>query len=181
MAGEGGRPEGRHILATQSVGVQSLTRAADDKPPTSAVVVQPLARLRLPTPSAFDIASGMGGPADSDDRVESFIVRWRASEGAERAAYVSLLEDLCRLLDVDLPDPPTSDAEAVTYRFEYPVKFRDPDGSTSTARESSSWKRSRAGRRAARRRFCRHSLRSSRPTRPSRRHAGGAAQTAPGT
>lgn len=76
----------------------------------------------------------MGGPADSDDRVESFIARWRASEGAERAAYVSFLEDLCRLLEVDVPEPPTSDAEAVTYRFEYPVKFRDLDGSASTGR-----------------------------------------------
>ena len=72
--------------------------------------------------------------ATSDDRVENFIARWRASEGAERAAYVSFLEDLCRLLDMNLPEPPTSDAEAVTYRFEYPVKFRDLDGSASTGR-----------------------------------------------
>ena len=77
----------------------------------------------------------MGGRAASDDRVESFIARWRASEGAERAAYVSFLEDFCRLIEVDeLPQPPTSDAEAVTYRFEYPVKFRDLDGSASTGR-----------------------------------------------
>jgi SAM-dependent methyltransferase len=64
------------------------------------------------------------GSAQAD--VEAFVTRWRVSEGAERAAYAQFLSELCRLIGVDTPEPPTSDREAVSYRFEYPVRF--PDG-----------------------------------------------------
>lgn len=59
--------------------------------------------------------------------VEAFIARWRVSEGAERAAYAQFVSELCHLVRVDAPQPPTRDREAVSYRFEYPVRF--PDGS----------------------------------------------------
>ncbi|WP_349236385.1 DNA methyltransferase [Bosea sp. Tri-44] len=75
-----------------------------------------------------------GGVEAGDDAVEAFIARWRASEGAERAAYAQFLTELCRLIGVETPLPPTSDAEAVTYRFEYQVKFRDPSGASTTGR-----------------------------------------------
>ncbi|AMJ62517.1 class I SAM-dependent DNA methyltransferase [Bosea sp. PAMC 26642] len=67
-------------------------------------------------------------------RIERFIARWRVSEGAERAAYAPFLNEFCDLLGVEKPQPPMSDAEAVTYRFEYPVKFREADGGGSTGR-----------------------------------------------
>jgi SAM-dependent methyltransferase len=66
--------------------------------------------------------------------VEAFIARWRVSEGAERAAYAQFLNEFCALIGVDQPQPPTSDPEAVSYRFEYPVKFRDIDGAASSGR-----------------------------------------------
>jgi SAM-dependent methyltransferase len=75
-----------------------------------------------------------GGVGEGDDDVEAFIARWRASEGAERAAYAQFLTEFCRLIGVETPLPPTSDAEAVTYRFEYPVKFRDPSAMATTGR-----------------------------------------------
>ncbi|KRE22080.1 restriction endonuclease subunit M [Bosea sp. Root483D1] len=75
-----------------------------------------------------------GGVGEGDDAVEAFIARWRASEGAERAAYALFLSEFCRLIGVEPPHPPTSDAEAVTYRFEYPVAFRDESGAASTGR-----------------------------------------------
>lgn len=77
--------------------------------------------------------SGGGSGAD-EGRVESFIARWRMSEGAERAAYALFLSELCELIGVEPPQPPTSDSDAVTYRFEYPVRFRDAAGGSSTGR-----------------------------------------------
>ncbi|MGO4170682.1 class I SAM-dependent DNA methyltransferase [Bosea sp. TAF32] len=68
------------------------------------------------------------------DEIETFIARWRVSEGAERAAYAQFLSELCRLIGVEPPQPPTSDSDAVTYRFEYPVRFPDGQGGHSTGR-----------------------------------------------
>lgn len=51
--------------------------------------------------------------------VEIFIARWRASEGAERASFPSFISEFCELLRMERPQPPTSDTEAVAYRFEY--------------------------------------------------------------
>jgi len=77
--------------------------------------------------------SGGGSGPDTAD-VEAFIARWRVSEGAERAAYAQFLSELCRLIGVEPPRPPTSDSDAVTYRFEYPVRFPDGQGGHSTGR-----------------------------------------------
>ena len=76
-----------------------------------------------------------GGDADSEARaVEAFIARWRRSEGAERAAYAQFLSEFCLLIGVEPPHPPTSDASAVTYRFEYPVAFQHETGPNATGR-----------------------------------------------
>ncbi|CAH1659772.1 Class I SAM-dependent DNA methyltransferase [Hyphomicrobiales bacterium] len=77
--------------------------------------------------------SGGGSGSDTTD-VEAFITRWRVSEGAERAAYAQFLSELCRLIGVEAPQPPTSDSDAVTYRFEYPVRFPDGQGGHTTGR-----------------------------------------------
>lgn len=76
-----------------------------------------------------------GGGAGTDAAaVDAFIAKWRVSEGAERAAYAQFLTEFCRLIGAETPLPPTSDAEAVTYRFEYPVAFHDVAGTSGTGR-----------------------------------------------
>ncbi len=75
-----------------------------------------------------------GMPALAEDDVEAFIGRWRVSEGAERAAYAQFLTELCRLIGVEAPQPPTSDGAAVSYRFEYPVRFPDGAGGHTAGR-----------------------------------------------
>lgn len=75
-----------------------------------------------------------GGSEPAEDEVEAFIARWRVSEGAERAAYAQFLSELCLLIGVEAPLPPTSDSDAVTYRFEYPVRFPDGQGGHTTGR-----------------------------------------------
>lgn len=75
-----------------------------------------------------------GMPAPAEDDVEAFIGRWRVSEGAERAAYAQFLTELCRLIGVEAPQPPTSDGAAVSYRFEYPVRFPDGAGGHTAGR-----------------------------------------------
>ncbi|MBN9454892.1 MAG: class I SAM-dependent DNA methyltransferase [Bosea sp.] len=75
-----------------------------------------------------------GGSETEAAEVETFIARWRLSEGAERAAYAQFLSEFCRLIGVEPPQPPTSDSDAVTYRFEYPVRFPDGQGGHSTGR-----------------------------------------------
>ena len=77
--------------------------------------------------------SGGGSETDKTD-VEAFIARWRVSEGAERAAYAQFLSEFCLLIGVEPPQPPTSDSDAVSYRFEYPVRFSDGQGGHSTGR-----------------------------------------------
>lgn len=78
----------------------------------------------------------MVGDESSPDatEVEAFIVRWRMSEGAERASFPSFISEFCELLRMERPQPPTSDVEAVAYRFEYPVRLSGPDGSGTTGR-----------------------------------------------
>ncbi len=75
-----------------------------------------------------------GGGSEAEAAVEAFIARWRLSEGAERAAYAQFLSEFCSLIGVEPPQPPTSDSDAVTYRFEYPVRFPDGQGGHSTGR-----------------------------------------------
>ena len=78
----------------------------------------------------------MPGATEAADAqsVARFIARWSASEGAERAAYAQFLNEFCGLIGVEAPEPPTSDREAVSYRFEYPVRFPDGRGGHSTGR-----------------------------------------------
>jgi hypothetical protein len=66
------------------------------------------------------------------DQVETFITRWASSSAAERANFQSFAVELCDVLGVDRPGPATGDPERDRYRFEYPVRFSHPDGSTST-------------------------------------------------
>ncbi|SEL57649.1 Type II restriction/modification system, DNA methylase subunit YeeA [Bosea lupini] len=74
------------------------------------------------------------GCAPGATEVEAFIARWRISEGAERASFPSFIGEFCELLRMERPQPPTSDVEAVAYRFEYPVRLSGPDGSGTTGR-----------------------------------------------
>jgi SAM-dependent methyltransferase len=82
----------------------------------------------------MEAAMSGGGAGTDAAAVDAFIEKWRVSEGAERAAYAQFLTEFCRLIGAETPLPPTSDAEAVTYRFEYPVAFHDPAGVTTTGR-----------------------------------------------
>jgi len=65
---------------------------------------------------------------------EIFITRWQASGAAERANYVSFLNELCDLLDVPKPDPTMKDDERDAYVYERGVTFHNPDGTTSAGR-----------------------------------------------
>ncbi len=66
------------------------------------------------------------------DQIEAFIERWTASSAAERANFQPFATGLCEVLGIDPPEPATGDPARDRYRFEYPVRFANPDGSTST-------------------------------------------------
>lgn len=66
--------------------------------------------------------------------IETFISRWAASEGAERANFQSFANELCDLLGVTRPAPSVSTAGQNVYAFERVVEFREPDGSKSHGR-----------------------------------------------
>jgi hypothetical protein len=53
---------------------------------------------------------------------------------AERANYVSFLNELCDLLGVPKPDPTMKDDERDAYVYERAVTFHNPDGTTSAGR-----------------------------------------------
>ncbi|MEZ5457733.1 MAG: type IIL restriction-modification enzyme MmeI, partial [Lysobacteraceae bacterium] len=61
--------------------------------------------------------------------VESFIQRWNASGGSERANYQLFMQELCDLLEVPKPQPQGQDARDHDYVFERRVTFRHGDGS----------------------------------------------------
>lgn len=67
------------------------------------------------------------------DDIDRFIARWAESGGAERANYALFLTELCDVIGVPRPEPARDDGQS-DYRFEYPVTFRHPDGTTSTGR-----------------------------------------------
>jgi len=78
-------------------------------------------------------AQGNDGRAGaSGDPVETFIARWSASSGAERANYQLFLAELCDLLGVPRPNPSVADEATNTYVFDKAVTFQNPDGKTST-------------------------------------------------
>lgn len=62
--------------------------------------------------------------------VDRFIAEWRASGGSERANSQHFLLDLCRLLDLPLPEK-TNPFETTVYGFERKVLFKHGDGSQS--------------------------------------------------
>lgn len=72
--------------------------------------------------------------ATSDPMLDSFLARWEASGGAERANYQLFLSELCDVLGVVRPDPTRPDDAENAYVFERAVKFANPDGSTSDGR-----------------------------------------------
>ncbi|HVG30475.1 MAG TPA: DNA methyltransferase [Pyrinomonadaceae bacterium] len=68
----------------------------------------------------------------SQTAVENFVARWKDSQAAERANYVSFLNELCDLLGVPRPDPATKDDARDAYVYERAVLFNDGEGATST-------------------------------------------------
>ncbi|HEY8857051.1 MAG TPA: type IIL restriction-modification enzyme MmeI, partial [Rugosibacter sp.] len=63
--------------------------------------------------------------------IEGFIARWSAASGSERANYQLFISELCRLLDVQPPQPAMADAGENAYVFERRVTFCHGDGSES--------------------------------------------------
>jgi hypothetical protein len=63
--------------------------------------------------------------------IENFIARWTKASGSERANYQLFVTELCRLLDVEPPQPAFADAGENAYVFERRVTFRHGDGSES--------------------------------------------------
>lgn len=63
--------------------------------------------------------------------IENFIARWTQASGSERANYQLFVTELCRLLDVQPPQPAMADAGENAYVFERRVTFRHGDGSES--------------------------------------------------
>lgn len=73
----------------------------------------------------------MTDSASSSTVIEDFIRRWQSSGTAERANYVSFLNEMCDLLSVPRPDPTQPDDEHNAYVFERAVTFQNGDGTTS--------------------------------------------------
>ena len=65
------------------------------------------------------------------DPIESFITRWQAAGGSERANYQIFLTELCDLLELPKPDPAHQDTMDNAYVFERRVTFHHGDGSES--------------------------------------------------
>ncbi len=63
--------------------------------------------------------------------IDTFISAWQASGGAERANYQLFLTELCRQLDVPLPEPTKPDDGENAYVFERTVTLQHGDGTTS--------------------------------------------------
>jgi hypothetical protein len=62
----------------------------------------------------------------------AFIARWNGTERAERANYISFLNELCAILNV--PPPPPSSGGQGAYRYERAVTHHAPDGTPTTRR-----------------------------------------------
>src|SRR4051794_2192294 len=67
----------------------------------------------------------------SKEQIAGFIERWGRSAASERANYQLFLIELCDVLNVPRPDPATGEADRDAYVFERPIRFRNPDGTTS--------------------------------------------------
>ena len=68
----------------------------------------------------------------ADAPLAAFIARWDGTEMAERANYVSFLNELCSTIGLPLPAP--ASGSQGPYRFERSVQHRERDGSVSTRR-----------------------------------------------
>ena len=80
--------------------------------------------------SGYDFAITIHAMSSSS-AIENFIARWTQASGSERANYQLFVTELCRLLDVEPPQPAMADAGENAYVFERRVTFRHGDGSES--------------------------------------------------
>jgi hypothetical protein len=69
--------------------------------------------------------------AINSDATESFISRWKGSNGTERANYQLFLTELAELLELPKPDPASSDTRDNAYVFERRVIIKKPDGTNN--------------------------------------------------
>ena len=78
----------------------------------------------------------MSDPSESASltHIDKFIARWKVSGAAERANYVSFLNELCDVLEVAKPNPTVKDEALDDYVYERNVTFQNPDGTTSAGR-----------------------------------------------
>jgi len=63
--------------------------------------------------------------------IDSFIARWSAAGGSERANYQLFVQELCDLLELPRPEPAREDTRDNAYVFEHRVTFRHGDGTES--------------------------------------------------
>lgn len=70
----------------------------------------------------------------SENAIGSFVARWQASGGAERANYQLFLIELCELLDLPRPEQTRPNVAGNAYVFERDVTFQNLDGTTSIGR-----------------------------------------------
>jgi len=68
----------------------------------------------------------------SPDQIDSFISRWSHAGGHERGSAQPFLLELCELLGVEKPPPPSPDTSLNDYAFERAITRQKPDGSTTT-------------------------------------------------
>ena len=68
------------------------------------------------------------------DPVETFIARWQAAGGSERANYRLFITELCELLGLPKPEPARAEAGDNAYVFERRVTSSHGDGSSSSTR-----------------------------------------------
>lgn len=64
--------------------------------------------------------------------IDSFIVRWSAASGSERANYQLFVQELCDLLELPAPEPAREETRDNAYVFEHRVTFRHGDGTESS-------------------------------------------------
>lgn len=68
----------------------------------------------------------------TNPRLQPFIQRWESASGAERANYISFLNELCDILGVEKPNPASGSGGA--YRYERGVDHHHPDGKRTNRR-----------------------------------------------
>jgi hypothetical protein len=69
-----------------------------------------------------------------DQNLENFVARWRKSSGSERATKDQFIIELCQVLGVEPPRPPTGDIEQDDYCFEKSVPTRAKTGRSSVGK-----------------------------------------------